>query len=149
MLDHRRVIIKCLVGVQLRAPGAGHALHREQILGRIGNSVERPAIVPALNFFFRGLRLGHGNFRRQPRVGIEARPQLFAALQKILSEFDRRKFFRLDALGEFGDGQETQFFRGHGVSSGLLWRVGSFPDASILEWILLALFFSRSTSGLR
>ncbi len=71
MFDDRGVVVEDLVFVGLRAPGGWDALRRKQIFCGVGNSVQRAAIVAALDLFVGGFGFGEGNFRRETGVGVE------------------------------------------------------------------------------
>src|SRR6266849_1364403 len=144
MLDDRGVVIENLIGIGFRAPCAWHAFYGEQIFCGIGDSVQRPAIVSIVNFFFRGLGLGQRDFWSQSRVGVVAGAELFAAVEKILCQLHRRKLLRFNTFRKFRDGQESQFFRGHRSSSGYFRASGVLPTRVPSRG-----FFSRSTSGFR
>jgi len=57
VLNHRRIVIENLRCIRFRAPSAWDPFYGEEIFCRIGDSVQRAAIVPALDFLFRGLGL--------------------------------------------------------------------------------------------
>ena len=63
--------------------------------------MQRAAIVPAPDFLFRCLRLFEGNLRRQEGIGVIARPELLAAIEVDLCQFDGRELLRFDAFREF------------------------------------------------
>src|SRR6266436_2683354 len=144
MFDDGGVVTENLRGVGFRAPRAWQAFYGEEIFCGVGNSVQRATIVAIVNFFFGGLGLGQGDFRSQASVGVVAGTELCAAVEKILRQLHRRKLFRFDALREFRDGQESQFFRGHRCPQGCVSASGVFPTR-----VFSSGFFSRSSSGLR
>src|SRR5713101_5452192 len=140
MFDDGGVVIENLSCVWFCAPGAGDAFYGEEVFGGVRNAVERTAIVAALDLFFGGLGLRHGNFRSEKRVSVVARTELLAALEKILRELDGRKFLRFDALGKLRDGQKGQFFGGHQWSLGFCRSGWRFSYTGVLKGILFALY---------
>src|SRR2546423_2939900 len=113
MFDDGGVVIENLIRIRLRAPRTRNTTHCEQILGGVGNTMERSAVMAPLNFTVGGFGLLQRNVRSQPRVRIEAGAKLLAAIQKHLREIDRQKLFRLDALRQFAKRQKMEFFGGH------------------------------------
>src|SRR6185437_11966477 len=89
-LDHGRVVIKLLLSIWTRTPRRWISLHREQILGCIGNAMKRPTIMPGGDFFLRGMRLLQRELHRQGYVCVEFGTELLAALKVALSKFHWR-----------------------------------------------------------
>ena len=63
--------------------------------------MQRAAIVPAPDFLFRCLRLFESNLRGQKSVSIVARPELLAAIEVDLCQFDGRELLRFNAFRKF------------------------------------------------
>ena len=75
--------------------------------------MQRPAIVPASNVFFRRLRLCQSNLRGKPRVSVQSLAKLLATLELKLRELHGRDLFRLDPLGQLRNRQVKEFLGGH------------------------------------
>src|SRR2546427_12432648 len=102
--------------------------------------MNRPAVVAALNFFFRRLGLFQGNLWSQASIRVKARPELLAAVEERLRQIDRRKFLRFDAFSEFAYGEIEDLFNRHSVSSsGVLRRSGRFGRSGDRRGLLFSL----------
>ncbi len=71
--------------------------------------MQRPTIVPALDVFFGGFCLAHGNFRRKARVGIQLWSELFGTIEIGFGQVHGRKGFGLYAFGKFAGGKKEKF----------------------------------------
>ena len=98
MIDHGRVVIEYLVRIRLGAPCRRKSFDCEQVFCGERNPVQRASVVAALDFLFRCLRLFEGNLRRQEGIGVIARPELLAAIEVDLCQFDGRELLRLNAF---------------------------------------------------
>jgi len=61
--------------------------------------VQGATIVSAMNFFFRGGGLLHGDFWGEASVSVEGGAEFFATVEVELGELDWGEFFGFDALG--------------------------------------------------
>src|SRR5271165_2137659 len=103
MLNDCGVVIEYLIGERLGAPRGWDSFYRQQVLCRAGNPMQRTAVVTSMDFLFGGASLFQGNFRRQPREGIELGSKLFAAVQIALRQLHGRNLLGLNFSGEFAD----------------------------------------------
>ena len=113
LVDDRGVVIEALVLVRLCPPRCGISLHGQQIFRRIGNSVQRPAVVALVDFFFRLARLLQREFGRQRGVGIQLRAILPAALEVSLSKLDRRQTVRVEAIAQLAHAEIEDILADH------------------------------------
>src|SRR5262249_7973876 len=100
MFDDGSIVVEDLSGVRLGAPGGVDAFGGEEILCGVRDAVQRAAVMAPGDFLLCGFGLRHGEFRSEASVGVEARTELFGAVEEELGEVDRRKLFGLDASGE-------------------------------------------------
>src|SRR5260370_14515638 len=138
MFDHGRVVVEYLVCIGLRAPSGREPLHRQEVDRRIRNTVQRTAVVAALELFFRCLCLFEGNLRGQAGVGVKAGSELLTAVEICLSQIDGREFFRFDAFREFAYREIENLFARH---LGMLLR-----DSSAYLPVLVLLALARASS---
>src|SRR5260370_28840472 len=111
------------------------------IFGGGGNAGERARVVTALDFFFSGLGLLKGNFRRQACVSVEARPKLLATVEISLRQSDGRELLRLDTFSEFAYREiENLVARHSGGSSGILRRSCRFWSSRNRGGLLFPLY---------
>ena len=87
-LDDRGVIVKALLSVRSRAPTRGIAFYSKQVFGCVRNAVQRAAILPCSDFFFRGVRLLQRQIRRERGIGVQFFADGAASIKIAFCEFD-------------------------------------------------------------
>ncbi len=76
------------------SPGCGNARRVQQILGSVGNAMQRPAVFAGGEFLVGPAGLLAGEVGRQCDHGIELGADLFQAIQNEFRQLDRGEFPR-------------------------------------------------------
>ena len=116
MVDHGSVVIENLVRVGFGSPGCGYSFDGEEILGSVRDAVQGAAIVPSMNFLFRGMCLFQRQIWSQPRISIQFRAEFLAARKVAFRQFDGRQLLGFDALGQLTDGFVENRFSQHFIA---------------------------------
>ncbi len=109
----RRVVVGDVVGEQPRAGGGRQAAHVEEILGGVGDAVQRSQILARLER--RLCRPGRGEraVGADDLEGAEARIQRLDAGEQRLGQGDRGELAAAQSAAELGNGLVTGFEVGH------------------------------------
>jgi hypothetical protein len=115
-VDGRGVLLGDGALQQMRAGGGGQPLGVVKVLGRIGDAVQRPQVLPGPQGRFRRARLGQGPLPCQQPVRIELAVELIRATQQMLGEFHGRELPGADAPAQGADGLKMERGVVHGAA---------------------------------
>ena len=111
------VVIEHLRGVRLRAPRSRLLLHRQKILGAVGNALKRTTRSVAFQLAIDVLRLAHGLLAQRKRQRVITRADPFHAIAEGASQLPARKFLGAQLGVQLADAGEEDV--GSNFSHGL------------------------------
>jgi hypothetical protein len=106
-LDDRCVEVETAILERRRAPrGRDAAARRQQVLRAVRDAVQRPAVAPGFQLFFRAVRLFQCSLARERDDGVQLAADGIQPVQRFFGERDRRDASRADVGAELTDGTE-------------------------------------------